>query len=391
MAESDLLGVRIVSFDPGKLPKSEDQSRGISKEIRKAEAYYFAIQLKNTMQRSGYWGPVRVVPTGDSGGEVVVTGRILESDGEVLRLSIKVEDARGTHWFTKKYEGVVDEKIYERSKQNRVDAYQFIYSQIANDIAFHRKNLIASQVRSIRQVAEMRFGADLAPTVFKGYLKQAKAEPKKETDAFQNFWNLVHEEKDEARQSSNIQYSVVKLPAKDDPMMMRVRRIRARENLLIDILDQQYDGLSRNISGGYTQWRVARLKEMNAIRELEKARNKKVSEAVAIGILAAILAGAGSRGNCYSCVAAGASIATIAFQHALQTSEQAEAEAKIHKAALEELGQSLASDVEATVIEVEGETIELKGSVEAKFQKWRDVLKNLHERETRPPQKPPGV
>ena len=103
-AESDLLGVRIVSFDPGKLPKSEDQSRGISKEIRKAEAYYFAIQLKNTMQRSGYWGPVRVVPTGDSGGEVVVTGRILESDGEVLRLSIKVGDARGTHWFTKKYE-----------------------------------------------------------------------------------------------------------------------------------------------------------------------------------------------------------------------------------------------------------------------------------------------
>ena len=130
---------------------------------------------------------------------------------------------------------------------------------------------------------------------------------------------------------------------------------------------------------------------MNAIRELEKARDRKVSEAVAIGILAAILAGAGSRGNCYSCVAVGASIATIAFQHALQTSEQAEAEAKIHKAALEELGQSLASDVEATVIEVEGETIELKGSVEAKFQKWRDVLKNLHERETRPPQKSPGV
>jgi hypothetical protein len=57
-------------------------------------------------------------------------------------------------------------------------------------------------------------------------------------------------------------------------------------------------------------------------------------------------------------------------------------EAEINKAALEELGVSFAAEVEPTVLKVEGETIELTGSAEAKYEQWREVLGKLYQVET---------
>ena len=111
IVESELLGVRIKPFEPGEISKEENESRGISEEIRKAEGYYSAVQLRNAMQQSGYWGPVRVVPAEVTGGEVIITGKILESDGEILKLEVSVHDATGLLWFEKEYEGVVDLKV----------------------------------------------------------------------------------------------------------------------------------------------------------------------------------------------------------------------------------------------------------------------------------------
>ncbi len=74
----------------------------------------------------------------------------------------------------------------------------------------------------------------------------------------------------------------------------------------------------------------------------------------------------------------------IAVQKAVQASKQAEADTSLRKIALEELGQSLVSDVKPVVIEVEGRTIELTGTVEEKFQKWREILKELRKMELGP-------
>ena len=80
---------------------------------------------------------------------------------------------------------------------------------------------------------------------------------------------------------------------------------------------------------------------------------------------------------------AGAGVA-IGAQMAIKASEQASAETKLRQAALEELGQSLIADVRPTVIEVEGKTFELKGTIEEKFLAWRQVLKALHASENAP-------
>jgi outer membrane lipoprotein SlyB len=387
IAESELLGIRINPFDAKKPAESKSEGSGVSADIRKAEGYFVAVKLKKTMEGTGHWGPVRVVPQNSRDGEVIVSGTILESDGEILSLEVRVRDAMGAAWFTKEYGGVVSKAIYEQTRQVNVDAYQYLYNQIANDIALYRQKITKHQITRIRQVAELRFAADFAPDAFSGHLAEKAPEKSQTSDMLSSLLTFVGSNSDPEPAKNT--HDIVRLPSADDPIFQRILRIRGREHLLIDTLDQQYEAFAQRISDAYTQWRMARLDEMNAIREREKLRDEKVGQAIAIGLVGALAGAAvGSQRNCYSCAAAGGAIAgaaiNIAFQQSVQASEQAEADTKIRKAALEELGQSLSAEVKPVVMEVEGETVELTGTVEAKFQQWRGLMKTLYEREVGP-------
>lgn len=372
-ADSELLSVRIEAFDVGVLPEDPNLAKGLSPEIRSAEAYYIPVQLKNTMQRSGHWGSVRVVPKGMRDGEVVVAGRILESDGEILRLKIDVRDAAGVPWFGKEYESVVNAAAYQKAEQGGVDAFQNLYNRIANDIAAHKKALKPEDSTSIRRVSDMRFAAEFAPEIFNPYLQrneEAAAAPQGDLQRLVSYLKSGP-----SASGRNPVYTITRLPSEDDPIVQRIARIRAREEFLVDTLDQQYDGLARGVGGAYTNWRTSRLKEIGSIRETDRVKNEEQAKAVAVGMLA-ILAGAAvasqnRNGSCYNCTTAGVAVAGVgvayAVQMAVKASEQASAETSLHKAALEELGQSLTSDVKPTVVEVEGQTVELRGTIEEKF------------------------
>jgi len=231
--DNALLAVRIRTFDPGKLPEDPDLAKGLSKEIRNAEAYYIPVQLKNTMQRSDHWGPVRVVPKGTRDGEVVVDGHILESDGEILRLAINVADGTGNEWFAKEYTGVVNDEMYRRAEQQGVDAFQPLYNEIANDIAAYQQKLVTKDALMIRTVTELRFGAEFAPDVFNGYVQNTTAAetPAGPMQKFVSFFTSPSED-----ENSSPPYRAVRLPSNDDPMVQRVNRIRAREEFLIEFV-----------------------------------------------------------------------------------------------------------------------------------------------------------
>jgi hypothetical protein len=388
-SHAELLAVRIETFDPGALPDDPKVAQGLSPDIRKAEARYIPVQLRSTMQKSGHWGPVRVVPQGSREGEVVVSGTILESDGEILKLRINVKDAAGAQWFEREYASVIDAAAYQKAEAAGVDPFQNLYNRIANDIAAHKKTIRPQDISAIRQVAELRFGAEFAPDAYASYV-QAAPEGTKQG----GFFSFLSSGQDGAARRPL--YAVARLPARDDPVVQRLGRVRAREELLVDTLDQQYEALSREVGGAYTQWRSSRLKEITAIRESDRVQNREQAKAVAIGVVG-VLAGAAiaSQSRCYGCTTAGLAVGgvatAVAVQMAMKASEQASGEATLRKAALEELGQSLTSNVGPTVIEVEGRTVELKGTVEEKFQQWRAVLKELHDSETAPRAMPAPV
>ncbi len=364
--ESQLLDVRIEIFDPGKLPSSKNASRGLSEEIREAESHYMAIQLRNAMQQSGYWGAVRVVPAETSGDEVRVTGRILKSNGEELELKIGAIDATGQQWFKEKtFKGAVGADMYKESSKNQIEVFQNVYNKIANALAVHRRTMASEQVHEIRQVAEMRFAEELAPGTFMGYLRKERTALTKK------------------------RFRIERLPSKDDEMLERVRQVRERDYMLVDTLDIQYEGLYRDMEEVYTGWRKSRLDEMNMIREVDRKKNAEAWKGAGIILAGAILGAAygqaaGNTGYYNpmipALVGAAAGVGVAKMLEADQIAEEAE----INKVALEELGISFAAEVEPIVLEVEGETIKLTGSAKAKYQQWREVLAKLYKVETEP-------
>ena len=390
IADDELLGVRIATFDPGELPQEADKAKGVSGKIRNAEAYFIAVRLRDTMERSGHWGPVRVVPKDAAEGEVIVNGEILESDGEILRLQVEVSDASGASWFAREYKGVVNQNMYADAAKAGTDVFQFLYNRISNDIALHRKTLAKSRIARIRQIAELKFAGTFAPDMFGDFLKKKETE-NTANDLFRSLFVSSDGDADEAHG----EYRVVRLPAEGDPSFQRVQRIRAREHLLVDTLDQQYEGLSRSIEKAYTQWRTARLTEMNAVRRVEQLESERAAKAALTGLVGAALIVAGARSNsCAGCgtvaVTAGTIVLMKAIQDGMQLAQSAGSERELHQIALEELGQSLASEVSPVVLEVEGEVIELKGSVDEKFAQWREIMKKLHEQEVGPIEKAPA-
>jgi len=72
-----------------------DEDEFYDASVMKAESRYIPFHLKRTLERSGQWGSVQVTPEVDSNLNLLVSGRILESNGELLKVAIQVTDSTG--------------------------------------------------------------------------------------------------------------------------------------------------------------------------------------------------------------------------------------------------------------------------------------------------------
>ena len=103
--ESQLLDVSNEVFDPvihDLTTLTPKQKEGIYPEVRRSEARYVPMQLKETLQATGFWGAVRVVPEGTSSAEVTITGLIVKSTGKDLVVEVEVADISGRELLSKK-------------------------------------------------------------------------------------------------------------------------------------------------------------------------------------------------------------------------------------------------------------------------------------------------
>jgi len=88
ISEDELLDVGIVLFDPG-VDILDDASAAYS-SVRQSESVWFSSQLKDTLETSNAWGIVRTIPSGQPIVDVVITGKLLESNGEVVSVQATV-------------------------------------------------------------------------------------------------------------------------------------------------------------------------------------------------------------------------------------------------------------------------------------------------------------
>ena len=347
----ELLDVGVRLFDPN-IPGDEKQleKERIFPEVRRAESRYIPLLIRDTLEDTGQWGQVRVLPRDGTGMEVFIDGRIVHSDGRELELDVTVSDAAGRTWFRKTYQGEADTRAYKDVVAKPRDPFENVYNTLANDLLAARRAFTQEQRVALRRVADLRFAADLAPYAFAGYLAQDKR-------------GL---------------YSAARLPAEDDPVVQRMQRVRERDYALVDTLNEHYANFGGSMAVPYTEWRKYTHEELEAEAQAKReALARQVLGAVAV--VGGIMAGAETSSSAGS---AAATAAVIGGMYAFKSGLDKRAEVKIHTESLKQLGDSFQNEVQPMVVDVEGRTLELKGSAEEQYAEWRQLLRELYENET---------
>ena len=322
-ADRAMLDVGLVILDPGIPDDPSSHSRdGIFPEIRKAEAQLIPVLLRRALVAANAWGVVRVLPEEQQSSELLVSGKILHSDGLQLALQVRAIDATGRRWLDQVYLDEAGESDYP--VRSGSDPYADLYARVANDLLSFRRQLTRQQLATIRQVALMRYAAALSTEAFGSYLR---------------------------RDASGI-YSLVRLPAEDDPMMARVDRIRNQEHLFIDTVDEQYLSLYDQMAPTYNLWRQYG-REQALYKEQYQARAQSREHY-------------GRRGS------------FVAMEQTYNTYKQI----KIQEQDLDEMALGFNNEVTPTVMEASGRVFRLTGTLATQYGEWRRILREIFALET---------
>ena len=353
-AESLLLDVGVIEFDAGVPDNNDPEESRIYNEIRDAESRYLAYHLKTTMQGTGHWGAVRVLPSSQAFTDILINGRIVKSDGEFVELEITVSDTIGQHWFTKNYETQTGLSSYSERRDRRQDPYQKVFNDIANDVKFYADERDPTYITRLQQVSELKFFADMAPLSYGEHLAT-------------NDGGLV---------------TVQRLPAENDPAVARLRQIRERDRLVVDMLNEHYANFYYGIAIPYHSFRKASREESVNYRQVK--RSAALQTLMGVVVIAGSLA-MDTNDTSYSRRRMKSGIQNVGIGqglNAIMSGISRNSEATIHVEAIEELAESFGSEAAPMVVSVEGQARRLTGTAAAQYESWRKLLREIYKAET---------
>jgi len=319
-ADKALLDVSISGFDMN-LPDDSrvQQAQQIFPAVRQAEARYLPSFLKLTLEDSGRWGAVRLLPDTDSGAEVQISASIVQSDGSTLVMALTAIDATGRVWADKTYTGTAMESVSLNQPVLGTDPFLYLYGEIADDLATVYDSLGAGDIEAIRKIATLRYAMALAPDVFASYLQQ---------------------------DDSGL-YTLLRYPADNDPFLQRVLEIREHEYVFIDVVDEQYESFFVSIKPVYDLWRRYR-------------REQRASEADKV-----------NRESQDSDFRRGSYMA-------LRESYNNYRWARMQDQYLAEINEGFTNEVLPTDITLEDSLYHLSGTLDEQYDEWQAILKELY-------------
>jgi len=345
ITEQELLDVGIVLFELGLELIDEDTASYSS--VRQSEAVWFASQLKSALDYSNLWGSVRTMPSANSVADMQISGKILESSGEQVKITITATDATGNIWFTKEYFQRASAYAYNPEVNSNRDPFQSMFAEMANDLFDYHSRLTTPELILIRNVSKVRFAQDFLPKAYASFIVE-------QGDG----------------------YDLTRIPASNDPMIQRIDQIRARNDLFLDVVQDYYRVFNGKMAYPYQEWRKASYKEVIYERQLkDQARKQKIAGVASIlmGIYAQTSGNRYTRGAGHIGIFAGADLIRRGYNK--------QGEALLHTAALRELGASLESELEPSIIDLQDRSITLSGTVDEQFQEWKRILLNIYNAE----------
>ena len=168
---ADPLDVSIAVFNPG-IPAESDEygKKGIFPELRRAEAMYMAVKLRNELSESKNFGAVRVTPDLSTNSDLYIKAKILKSNGEDVEMKVSVIDSTGKSWIReKKYKHRVTSYVFDNPRNKdedgklKVDPYQPIYRKINSDIASYLRKRIRSWANCLPEMPVCSSSSGIAP------------------------------------------------------------------------------------------------------------------------------------------------------------------------------------------------------------------------------------
>ena len=217
-------------------------------DLRRAEGSYVAGLLKTALQSAGvdhaacpqpqvpetacepalgHWGAVRILSRSSTAIDLAVAVRVEESDGTHLALRVRAVDARGALWLDKRYRRTAIATYHHG--QHGADPFASLYAAVAGDLTSRLLALPRGALREIRSVAELRFADGLLPGAFGRYLRANDAG----------------------------ELEIRRLPAADNRLLADADRVRGREHLFIDTVDEYFADFSDEVAGTYAEWQRA--------------------------------------------------------------------------------------------------------------------------------------
>ena len=352
-APSDLpdaarLDVAIIEFDPGLPDDEESIPDDLYPEIREAESKLLPVELKKTLEETGHWGTVSVLPVDPIASDITVTATILNSDGRDLYLLVHVRDSAGRTWLKRKYRTKAAEGSY-RSANKDLDPYRPMFNTIANAMVEARSELDAKQLEEIATISELTFASRLSPEIFDGYLKNDK----------------------------DGTLEIARLPARDEPMLERITEVRLRDEMFADTMGIHYQNFASQIESNYWYWRETSSQEIFA---KEALRREQIARGIGslLAIAAVVMTGAVASAPA-AATAAAAGIAIIQYQ--MQIINALGQQKQMHEEGLLELAESFQAEVQPMVVELDSTNVRLTGTSTAQYEEWQRLLHEIYRAE----------
>ena len=343
--EDPRLSVGIRFLDPA-IPDQDAQSledEGIFPAVRKSESRHFAVRLREALAASDTWRKVQVVPE-DAPADLTLHGKILRSNGTHLTLRVWLVDASGRTGFKRRYRARVDPEYYdvlatvEREESGAVSGpFGTLYDQVANDLEKWYLKRSARELRELRWITRLKLGEDLAPMAFQGFLESGK--------------------------SGDL--TLARLPAEGDPLLASLRRLENAHDQFLDTVTVYQAAFSDRFYDFYEVWQRASFENWLALKEKHKERMQALPSPWDPD---AEMTGGRFRPEPRT----RNFITRSPIPAAVQEHEQIE----------RALGSDLDHQVEPMLIEVEGQTLRLQGTLEAQYATWRRLLRELFAAET---------
>lgn len=319
--DSNYLDVSIEVFNPNITDNEQSpQASRIYPQIRMAESRYFPFFLREKLVTSMLWGAVRVIPGKDPGAELLISGEIIESNGNRLVLQIIVQDGRGVEWFNTLYQASDPVFAEQLNSETLYDPFQSLYFEIISDLETVLSSISASAITTIKNVSLLRYAARLSPEAFNSFI-QVQAD-------------------------GTLGYD--RLPATNDPLLTRVIAIRDHEYLFIDTVDEQYRTYFQSMKPLYDLWRQYSYEQILQLENFDDRVENRQNRL---------------RQGTY--LAYRQSYNNFRFQ-------------KLEEQYLDELSLGFDNELNPTTIALEDRMVNLNGTLEAQYAEWREIIKSFY-------------